>query len=252
MAAIITPFHFAITKCQEKSAKAVLGRRKQVKIVVVNASRQKNCTLKDVAGGFGTVFTVGKSPFAKVLELAKRRIAAIPNITLSYLDSILSSHGASVRILDIREADELVPADLYLISSSIVDCNLERELGEVAKRRFRSKVGYFGPFAAMVPDFYGKAADFVVQGEIENIAPALAKGEIPQGTISAGFVEDLDSLPFPRWDQFEIRKFRYHIVTGKGITLPMLGSRGCPYTCNYCPYLVNSRYRRALLMRSAT
>ncbi len=23
----------------------------------------------------------------------------------------------------------------------------------------------------------------------------------------------------------------------------MLGSRGCPYTCNYCPYLVNSCYR---------
>ena len=23
----------------------------------------------------------------------------------------------------------------------------------------------------------------------------------------------------------------------------MLGSRGCPYTCNYCPYLVNSQYR---------
>jgi anaerobic magnesium-protoporphyrin IX monomethyl ester cyclase len=214
-----------------------------VKIAVVNASRQRNCTLKDVAGGFGTVFTVGNSPFAKLLELAKRRIAAIPNITLAYLDSILSAHGASVQILDIRQSDELVPADLYLISSSIVDCNLELELGIVAKRRFGCKVGYFGPFAAMVPDFYGDAADFVVKEEIENIAPALAQGDIPQGTVSAGFVEDLDSLPFPRWDQFDIRRFRYQIVTGKGITLPMLGSRGCPYTCNYCPYLVNSKYR---------
>jgi anaerobic magnesium-protoporphyrin IX monomethyl ester cyclase len=214
-----------------------------VKIVVLNASRQKNCTLKDVAGGFGTVFTVGNSPFAKLLELAKRRIAAIPNITLAYLDSILSAHGASVHVSDVRRFDQLVPADLYLISSSIVDCNLERELGAEAKRRFGAKVGYFGPFAAMVPDFYGEAADFVVKEDIENIAPKLAKGEIPQGTVSAGFVEDLDSLPFPRWDQFEIRKFRYQIVTGKGITLPMLGSRGCPYTCNYCPYLVNSKYR---------
>jgi anaerobic magnesium-protoporphyrin IX monomethyl ester cyclase len=218
-------------------------RRKPVKIVVLNASRQKNCTLKDVAGGFGTVFTVGNSPFAKLLELAKRRIAAIPNITLAYLDSILSANGASVRILDVRRSDQLVPADLYLISSSIVDCNLERELGEAARRRFGSKVGYFGPFAATVPEFYGDSADFVVKEEIENIAPALARGEIPRGIISAGFVEDLNSLPFPRWDQFEIRKFRYQIVTGNGITLPMLGSRGCPYTCNYCPYLVNSKYR---------
>ena len=214
-----------------------------MKIAILNASRQKNCTLKDVAGGFGTVFTVGSSPFAKLLELAKRRIAAIPNITLAYLDSILSAHGASVRILDVRLSDQLVPADLYLISSSIVDCNLERELGLEAKRRFGAKVGYFGPFAATVPDFYGESADFVVKQEIENIAPELARGEIPQGTVSAGFVEDLDSLPFPKWDQFDIRRFRYQIVTGSGITLPMLGSRGCPYTCNYCPYLVNSKYR---------
>jgi anaerobic magnesium-protoporphyrin IX monomethyl ester cyclase len=53
----------------------------------------------------------------------------------------------------------------------------------------------------------------------------------------------LNALPFPRWNQFDIRRFRYQIVTAKGITLPILGSRGCPYTCNYCPYLVNSLYR---------
>jgi anaerobic magnesium-protoporphyrin IX monomethyl ester cyclase len=219
------------------------GKRDSVKIVVLNASRQTNCTLKDVAGGFGTVFTVGNSPFAKLLEFAKRRIAAIPNITLAYLDAILSAHGADVRVLDVRGTDQLVPADLYLIASSIVDCNLERNIGLQIKHRFGSKVGYFGSFASSVPDFYAGSADFVVKEEIENIAPALARGEIPEGIVSAGFVEDLDGLPFPKWDQFDIRKFRYQIITGKGITLPMLGSRGCPFTCNYCPYLVNSCYR---------
>ena len=214
-----------------------------MKIVVLSASRQTNCTLKDVAGGFGTVFTVGNSPFAKLLEFAKRRIAAIPNITLAYLDSILSAHGAEVQVLDVRKSDQLVPADLYLIASSIVDCNFEREIGIEVKRRFGSKVGYFGTFASSVPDFFSGAADFVVKEEIENIAPSIARGNIPEGIISAGFVQDLDALPFPKWDQFEIRKFRYQIITGKGITLPMLGSRGCPYTCNYCPYLVNSCYR---------
>jgi radical SAM superfamily enzyme YgiQ (UPF0313 family) len=219
------------------------GKIDSVKIVVLNASRQTNCTLKDVAGGFGTVFTVGNSPFAKLLEFAKRRIAAIPNITLAYLDSILSAHGAEVQVLDARSSEQLVPADLYLISSSIVDCNLEREIGLEARRRFGSKIGYFGTFASSVPDFFSDSADFVVKEEIENIAPSLARGEIPEGIVSAGFVKDLDALPFPKWDQFDIRKFRYQIITGRGITLPMLGSRGCPYTCNYCPYLVNSCYR---------
>jgi anaerobic magnesium-protoporphyrin IX monomethyl ester cyclase len=237
-AGIITGLHKTCVR-----SRAARGRGESVKIVVLSASRQKNCTLKDVAGGFGTVFTVGNSPFAKLLELAKRRIAAIPNIALAYLDSILSAEGAFVRVLEVRNPDQLIPADLYLIASSIVDCNLEREIGLEARRRFGARIGYFGPFASTVPDFFSDCADFIVQEEIENIAPALARGEIPKGTVSAGFVKDLDALPFPKWDQFDIRRFRYQIVTGKGITLPMLGSRGCPYTCNYCPYLVNSKHR---------
>ena len=99
-----------------------------MKIAVLSAGRQKNCTLKDVAGGFGTVFTVGNSPFAKLLELAKRRIAAIPNVTLAYLDAILSKAGASVRVLDARRSDQLVPADL---SRTLTDSEIEQELNQI-------------------------------------------------------------------------------------------------------------------------
>ncbi len=214
-----------------------------MKVVVLSATRQKNCTLKDVAGGFGTVFTVGNSPFAKLLEIAKRRIAAMPNITLAYLDAILSAHGADVQVLDVRRLDQLVPADLYLVLSSIVDCNFEREIGIEVKKRYAAALGYFGTFSAVVPEFFSGVADFIVQGEIETLAPALACGEIPQAIVPAGFVQDLNSLPYPKWDQFDTSRFRYQIITTKGITLPMLGSRGCPYACNYCPYLVNSQYR---------
>ena len=152
-----------------------------MRIVVLSASRHKNCTLKDVAGGFGTVFTVGNSPFAKLLEVAKRRIASIPNVTLAYLDSILSAHGAQVHVLDVRRLEQLVPADLYLISSSIVDCSFEREIGLEARRRLGAKVGYFGAFASAVPEFFSEAADFIVKEEIENIAPALAAGRTSRG-----------------------------------------------------------------------
>lgn len=214
-----------------------------MKVVLLSAGRHKNCTLKDVAGGFGTVFTVGDSPFAKLLEVAKRRIASIPQVTLAYLAAILSREGASVRVLDVRRRDQLEPADLYLISSSIVDCSFERELGVEARRRFKAKVGYFGTFASVVPEFFSGIADFVVREEIENIAPGIGRGTIPSGIVSAGFVEDLDALPYPDWDGFDTRPFRYQIITKRGTTLPMLGSRGCPYTCNYCPYLVNSRFR---------
>lgn len=215
------------------------GSTVAMKIAVLTASRHKNCTLKDVAGGYGTVFTVGNSWFARVLEIAKRRIASIPNVTNAYLHSLLETAGAEVAICN----NDLVPADLYLIASSIVDCNYEKQLGQEARKRFGAKVGYFGTFAAAMPDFYASSADFVVKGEIENIASRLAQGNIPEGIIDAGFVDDLDTLPFPAWDQFPLKKYKYSIVTNQGITLPMLSSRGCPYTCNYCPYLVNSKYR---------
>jgi radical SAM superfamily enzyme YgiQ (UPF0313 family) len=210
-----------------------------MKIVVLSASRHKNCTLKDVAGGYGTVFTVGESWFARILEIAKRRIASIPNVTTAYLHALLEKAGAEVVI----KHNTLEPADLYLISSSIVDCNYEKELGFEARKKYGARIGYFGTFAAAVPEFYRESADFVVKGEIENIAPSLAAGNLPQGIVEAGFVPDLNSLPFPAWDQFPLAKFKYSIVSSKGITLPMLSSRGCPYTCGYCPYLVNSKYR---------
>ena len=153
-----------------------------MRIVVLSASRHRNCTLKDVAGGFGTVFTVGNSPFAKLLEVAKRRIASIPNVTLAYLDSILSAHGAQVHDPGRAQASSnWCPADLYLISSSIVDCSFEREIGLEARRRLGAKVGYFGAFASAVPEFFAEAADFIVKEEIENIAPALAAGRNPRG-----------------------------------------------------------------------
>ncbi len=185
------------------------------------------------------MFTVGNSWFARLLEIAKRRIASIPSVTAAYLHSILTAHGAQVII----RHNELEPADLYLIASSITDCNFERELGLRARKEFGARVGYFGTLASTVPEFYRDAADFVVKSEIETLAPKLAKGEIPSGIVDAGFVPDLDQLPFPSWDQFQLRKYKYSIITTAGITLPMLSSRGCPYTCGYCPYLVNSRYR---------
>jgi radical SAM superfamily enzyme YgiQ (UPF0313 family) len=160
-------------------------------------------------------------------------------VTTAYLDSILTAQGAEVVI----KHNALEPADLYLISSSITDCTLEKKLGEQARRQFGSKVGYFGTFAAAVPEFYQDTADFIVKGEIENLAPQVAQGHIPSGITEAGFVTDLNRLPFPTWNQFQLRKYKYSIVTARGITLPMLSSRGCPYTCGYCPYLVNARYR---------
>jgi len=76
----------------------------------------------------------------------------------------LSAHGASVRVLDVRRADQLVPADLYLIASSIVDCTLERELG--TEPSVVSDPGWVTSalLPRLWPEFYDGAADFIVKG----------------------------------------------------------------------------------------
>ena len=214
-----------------------------MRVALIHAERHGGCTLKDVAGGFGTVFSVGSSPLARLLEAGKRHVAALPNVMIAYLHALFTGEGADVDVVHLSSAADLTPADLYLVASSITDCNLEREIMREARRRFGARVGVFGTFAATVPDFYLDAADFVVTEEIEPLVPALARGDWPEGVVAGGFVEDLDGLPFPNWDAFDVGRFRYRIITRRGVTLPVLGSRGCAYRCDYCPYLVNSRFR---------
>ena len=56
---------------------------------------------------------------------------------------------------------------------------------------------------------------------------------LPDGTIKknapAKLIEDLDSLPFADRTIY----YKYPAIAKRNI-LPMLGSRGCPYTCTYC------------------
>ncbi len=214
-----------------------------MRIALVHAERHAGCTLKDVAGGFGTVFSVGSSPAARILEAAKRHVAALPNVTLATLHALLAREGADVDVLHVRAADDLPPADLFLVASSITDCRLEREVMAAARTRHGAAGGVFGTVAATVPEFYADVADFVVRQEIEPLAPALARGDLPSGVVDGGFVPDLDALPYPNWDAFDVERYRYRVVTRRGVTLPVLGSRGCAYRCDYCPYLVNARYR---------
>jgi radical SAM superfamily enzyme YgiQ (UPF0313 family) len=49
-------------------------------------------------------------------------------------------------------------------------------------------------------------------------------------------VENPDELPFPAWEVFNYKDFRYSPML-KGISVPVLTSRGCPYNCDYCHYM---------------
>ena len=87
-------------------------------------------------------------------------------------------------------------------------------------------------------------ADIAVYGEAENTLVEICQdkklheikglmykdnGEIKVNAPQP-LVQNLDSLPFPNYDKFELEK--YNLTIDK--RLPVATSRGCPYKCNYC------------------
>ncbi len=94
-------------------------------------------------------------------------------------------------------------------------------------------------------------ADALVQFEAELTVPRLltdllAHGARPRG-VHAGAQPDLDSLPPPAWDQVDLdayAAFHASVVRGlargswafplTGRVLPLVTTRGCPFTCLHC------------------
>src|SRR2546425_7937779 len=70
---------------------------------------------------------------------------------------------------------------------------------------------------------------------------------MPSGTVVSEQINDLDSLPFPRWDLVTERHgLKYGVRWSSrpvGGGFPLLASRGCPEFCTYCPHRILAGYR---------
>jgi len=100
--------------------------------------------------------------------------------------------------------------------------------------------------------------DFVVRGEAENILPKILKSSFDlkeiekiQGVItrskkdiSPAYVQDLDSLPYPAWEDFDLKKYPGCNPHQTKLELPMMTGRGCPYRCTFCCRANGGKIRR--------
>ncbi|MCW4047433.1 MAG: cobalamin-dependent protein [Candidatus Bathyarchaeota archaeon] len=107
------------------------------------------------------------------------------------------------------------------------------------------------------------AVDFVVRGEgeltlleiAENIHSSRKIDSIEGITFRRNkqvirtpnrpFIQDLDKLPKPAYDHFELDRYR---LFGKKL-LPVITSRGCPFQCAFC--VATRMFGKAYRMRSA-
>ncbi|KKS34866.1 MAG: Radical SAM domain protein [Parcubacteria group bacterium GW2011_GWC2_42_12] len=201
---------------------------------------------KDVMGEYGMVAQIGDSIFAKILEAAKKRSVNIPVFALGYLAAILKKNGHQVEY-----KFNAIPlgADLVIIPSSIVDYKYEVAFArKIKKANAGAKVGFFGPFASVRSDLYLAAADFVIVDEPEQVVDKISDHWIPQGKVMGEKVADLDTLPFPAWDIFPLKKYSYRPLLKSRLFVTVLSSRGCTFSCSYCPY---KAYYGHLRQRSA-
>lgn len=189
-----------------------------------------------------------------------------PPQTLATVAASLRDAGHEVRAFD-AVVDELAPdaADADVVGVFVSYASLDADLAfiEMLYRQTSARLLAFGPAMRFISEqvlarasvdavLIGEAEGFIVAalphlaGEAADIPPTtrrplpIARRAWMPADVGAlccdtqGFVQELDALPFPAWDL---------LPYGKYTLLTVLGSRGCPDRCTYCPYAAAQGHR---------
>jgi len=218
---------------------ALLPQSYCVRILLADLRAKGGHVNKDtVAGGYGSRF-VGTSKTTKVIELFRKFFENVPSIQIGYLAAIFAEKGHEV----FTTRNDATAADLALVLTSIVDFRKEVQWAGEFRKKYNSPVGFFGTFATHIPQELS-GADFIIRGEPEDAATRLATGESLNGIVVSNPIQDLDSLPFPRWDIAGRTSFlSTERLFNRRSTVPVLSSRSCPEFCTYCPHRITASYR---------
>ena len=189
------------------------------------------------------------------------------NLGLGYISSYLkkySNHETSlIDLRDLkgwdhyeRELNKQAP-DVVGIYCNTVNFENSLKSAEISKKLGR-KVVMGGPHATLDPESLLKTdfVDTVIVGEGEAsfliLMDDFSSGNTPDRIIQGEKIDDLDSLPFPDRDLYNMDK----ILGGPGIFpypsryVGILASRGCYYNCAFCQPLERKIFGRKVRTRS--
>ena len=187
-----------------------------------------------------------------------------PHIGQAYLAQTLLENGIEYDILDMnlgysskhlrRKINDFQPD---LIGMSLISLEYKRLynlLSEIRTLDGEAKIVVGGPHVTIMREKVLKecaAIDYGVVFEGEGTLTELCQGKLAEnhikglvfrngdGIVYTGdreFVSDLDQIPWPRYEKFELDKY----VKEKTI----YSSRGCPHKCIFCPNRILSPYFR--------
>ena len=212
-----------------------------MRVILADVSSPDGFVTKDtVVGGYGSRLR----PFSRVTAVAaylKKQFHDLPSVHMAYVAAILVRAGHEVR----STRGDLLEGDVALVLSSLIDYRNETAWADRMRAR-HVKVGFIGITASKMPRLFADHCDFILNGEPEAGAMRIAQGDIPEGIVESEQINDLDSLPFPRWDLVTERRVKYGIRWSSrpvGGGFPLLASRGCPEFCTYCPHRILAGYR---------
>src|SRR6516165_2783609 len=213
-----------------------------MRVVLADLKSTRGFVSKDtVVGGYGSRL----DPFSRVTGVAaylKKQFHDVPSVHMAYLAAILARAGHEVK----WTRQDLMDGDVALVLSSLVDYRSETAWSDRMRAR-GVKVGFIGITASKMPELFADHCDFILNGEPEAGVMRLAQGIMPSGITISEEIQDLDSLPFPRWDLVtEGRERKFGIRWSSrpvGGGYPLLASRGCPEFCTYCPHRILAGYR---------
>ena len=196
------------------------------------------------------VFISLPSPFAK-------EPAMNPPLGIAYLTAYLRPFVESIRVVDFATFDydykskeylKEIPknADLYGISCMSPQFYWLKKIALYLKQNTNAKVIAGGPHPTSMVSECLEFVDYVVIGEGELPMEQLVTGKPLSGIAGIGyrdkkgrirtnprvFIKNLDSIPFPNREIFDLSKYKRSIDGEPAIHLVTL--RNCPYNCAFC------------------
>ena len=205
--------------------------------------------VKDTAGGYGTGNDFGNSFFSKLINKFVSKMIAMPPMYAIYVYSIIKSKGHEVSYSrNINDNTKIQEADYIIMPTSIIAHETEKKTLYLLSKK-NKKIFLIGIFSNVMNKEYHINNSFIVKGEPENFFLNLNynKNELDlyfeedssQRNSSNGMVSNIDELPFPDWSDY-VKKYplkNNFIGFNSKITIPLLATRGCPYSCfHYCTY----------------
>jgi len=203
----------------------------------------------------------------------KGLIANTPSIGLGYLAACLEERGVTVEIIDAsargitladvrREIEQRAGVAWIGISTTSYQYRMACEVARAAKQASpSSRVVMGGVHPTLFPDevLQNRQVDYVVRHEGELTLPELVQGAAPEGIAGLSYrrdgtvvhnsdrpwIENLDDVPLPAFHRMPMDKSRLSLsIARRTPAMMLIGSRGCPFKCNFCNTTVmGTKYR---------